>query len=83
MFKTTVGIDGMACSMCESHVNDAIRRNINVKSVKSSHTKNVTEIISEEPVSEESLHAALDPTGYRVVSFASEPYEKKKGLFRR
>ena len=25
MVKTTLGIDGMMCGMCESHMNDAIR----------------------------------------------------------
>lgn len=25
MVKTTLKIDGMACGMCESHVNDAVR----------------------------------------------------------
>ena len=26
MIKTTLKIDGMMCGMCESHVNDAIRK---------------------------------------------------------
>ena len=26
MTKTTLKIDGMMCGMCESHVNDAIRK---------------------------------------------------------
>ena len=26
MIKTTVKVDGMMCGMCESHVNDAVRR---------------------------------------------------------
>ena len=31
MTRTVVGIDGMACSMCESHVNDIVRRNFHIK----------------------------------------------------
>lgn len=46
MTRTVVGIDGMACSMCESHVNDTVRRNFHVKSVKASHKKKQAEIIS-------------------------------------
>ena len=34
MFKTTVGIEGMMCGMCEAHVNDAIRKAFDVKKVK-------------------------------------------------
>ena len=26
MIKTTVKVDGMMCGMCESHVNDAVRK---------------------------------------------------------
>lgn len=53
MIKTTVGIDGMMCGMCESHVNDAIRKSFDVKKVSSSHSKKKTEIISEEAIDEE------------------------------
>jgi copper chaperone CopZ len=31
MIKTTIGIDGMMCGMCESHINDVIRREFKVK----------------------------------------------------
>ena len=26
MLKITLGVDGMMCGMCESHVNDAVRK---------------------------------------------------------
>lgn len=80
MFKTILQIDGMMCSMCESHINDAIRNAIPVKKVSSSHKKGTSEILSEESPDETKLCAAIEATGYRVVSCASEPY-KKKGLF--
>ena len=31
MMKTTVEIDGMMCPMCESHINEAIRKAMKVK----------------------------------------------------
>lgn len=31
MIKTTLKIDGMMCGMCESHMNDLIRKNFQVK----------------------------------------------------
>ena len=82
MIKTTVGIDGMMCGMCESHVNDAIRKSFDVKKVSSSHSKKKTEIISEEAIDEDKLRAVIDETGYTVLSVDSEPY-KKKGLDRK
>ena len=78
MVKTVLTIDGMACGMCESHVNDAIRKALRVKKVTSSHAKGETEILSEEPLSEEALHRVLDGTGYTITAIRSEPYEKKK-----
>lgn len=77
MIKTTVGIDGMMCGMCESHVNDAIRKSFDVKKVSSSHSKRKTEIISEEAIDEDKLRAVIDETGYTVLSVDSEPYKKK------
>lgn len=80
MEKLIVGIDGMMCGMCESHINDVIRRTFNVKKVTSSHTKNETVIISKEEIDEEKLKTAIKQTGYTVTSVVKEPYEKK-GFF--
>ena len=82
MVKTTLAIDGMMCSMCESHVNDAVRGAMRVKKVTSSHKKGVTEILSEDAPDEEAIRAAVEATGYRVLSYESAPYEKH-GLFGR
>lgn len=81
MIKTTIGIDGMMCGMCESHINDVIRREFKVKKVSSSHTKGFAEIISENEIDEEKIKKAIADTGYDVTSFKSEPYEKRKVFF--
>ncbi|MBQ3986594.1 MAG: cation transporter, partial [Oscillospiraceae bacterium] len=52
MIKTTLKIDGMACTMCESHVNDAVRKVADVSKVSSSYKKGITEIVSAEPLDE-------------------------------
>ena len=79
MIKTTVKVDGMMCGMCESHVNDAVRKAFQVDT--SSHSKGETVIISDGPVDEAKLKTAISATGYEVKGITSEPYEKKKGLF--
>ena len=81
MIKTTVKVDGMMCGMCESHVNDAVRKVFQVDKVTSSHSKGETVIISEKPVDEAKLKTAISATGYEVKGISSELYEKKKGLF--
>ncbi|WP_318361353.1 heavy-metal-associated domain-containing protein [uncultured Agathobaculum sp.] len=80
MLKITVGVDGMMCGMCESHINDAIRKAFSVKKVTSSHSKGQTVILTEQDIDEAEVRKAIDATGYTVTSFAKEPYEKK-GLF--
>lgn len=78
MIKTVLKIDGMMCGMCESHMNDVIRQNFQVKKVTSSHKKGETEILSEEPVDEEKVRAEVERIGYKVMDIQSENYEKKK-----
>ena len=80
MIKITVGVEGMACSMCEAHVNDAVRSAFPVRKVTSSHTKKQTVILTEQDISADELKSVIGKNGYDVVSVNSEPYEKK-GLF--
>lgn len=80
MTQITLKIEGMQCGMCESHVNDAIRRSFSVKKVTSSHAKGETVILTETDIDEQALRAALDSTGYQVLAVSKAPYEKK-GLF--
>lgn len=80
MKKITVKVDGMMCGMCESHVNDAVRKAFSVKKVTSSHSRGETVILTESDISEEQLRAVMEPTGYQVLAVSKEPYEKK-GLF--
>lgn len=82
MIQYTLSVDGMQCGMCEAHVNDAIRKAFPVKKVHSSRGKGETVIVSEQELDPQKLREAIEATGYRVLSVASEPY-KKKGLFSR
>lgn len=80
MVTTVIKIDGMACAMCEAHVQDTIRQHFAVKKVKASHTKGRAEVWSEQPLSESELRAALDPTGYRVLSVQVAERERRRGF---
>lgn len=82
MMKITVGIEGMACGICETHINEAVRNAFHVKKVTSSHTKKQTVILAEKNIPEQELRSVVEKTGYHAISVCSEPYEKK-GLFRR
>ena len=75
MVETILRVDGMMCGMCESHINDVVRKTARVNKVTSSHTKGETVIVSEQPVDVEALKAAIAETGVQT-----RPYEKK-GFF--
>ena len=64
MIQTTLKINGMACGMCESHVNDAIRNAFSVKKVTSSHSQGETVILSEQPLDEALLRSTITATGF-------------------
>ena len=74
MVQTTLKVDGMMCGMCESHVNEVVRK------TASSHTKGETVIVSAQPLDIEALKAAIADTGYTVTGAEEKPYEKK-GFF--
>ena len=78
MTKYTLKIDGMMCGMCESHINDTIRKAAAVKKASSSHTKGESVVITDEPMDIEAVKAAIHATGYEVTDVVSEPYEKKR-----
>ena len=80
MVKITLAIEGMACGMCEAHINEAMRNAFQVKKVTSSHTKKQTVIIADKDIPEQELKNVVVKAGYDVISVSSEPYEKK-GLF--
>lgn len=80
MTETILKVDGMACGMCENHINDTVRNKFSVQKVTSSHTKGETVILSEQPLDQQALRDAIAATGYEVKAVDTHPYEKK-GLF--
>ena len=77
MIKTTLNIEGMMCAKCEKHMDEAIRNTFRVEKVRSSHSKNQTEILSDEPLEEELLKQTVDTAGYTLKGIRSETVEKK------
>lgn len=82
MWSYTLAVDGMACGMCEAHVNNAVRAAFVVKKVTSSRAKGQTVILAETELDENALRSAIEGTGYRVTAIGKAPCEKR-GLFGR
>ena len=55
--QTTVKVSGIACSMCEVHINDAVRGALPVNKVTSSHVNGETVILSEQALDAAALRA--------------------------
>ena len=81
MIKTVLKIDGMMCGMCESHMNDVVRKSCSPKKVNSSAKNGETVVISEAPLDIPYLKQQIKDIGYELVSYTSEPYEKKEGCY--
>ena len=84
MYRYTLTIEGMRCGMCESHINDVIRRNFPVKKVSSNRKKNQTVIETETALDQDKLEKAIQDTGYPFRGLKVETFEKKRfALFHR
>ncbi|MBQ6411277.1 MAG: heavy-metal-associated domain-containing protein [Atopobiaceae bacterium] len=77
MIQTTIGIDGMMCEMCEAHINDAIRKNFQVKSARANRRKRQCVVVSEDELDHDRIRSVIAETGYDLLSISSEPYQKK------
>lgn len=69
MNKYILGIDGMACGMCEVHVEEAISKSIFAKKIRASRFKKQVVVFSPLSLDESDFRNILDPTGYKVTSF--------------
>lgn len=78
MVKVIAKVEGMACGMCEAHVNEAVKKAFVVKEVTSSHKDNVTEIIAESPIDEVKVKEVIEAEGYTVLGVSTEEYKKKR-----
>lgn len=83
MWKYSIEISGMMCSMCEAHINDAIRKAFPVKKVKSSHAKGQCIIVTEQELEENKLNQIISSLGYTLGTIKKEPYEKHSLFGRR
>ena len=80
MKQFTLKVDGMRCGMCESYVNDVVRKSGNVKKVTSSHVSGTTVIVAEDDFDVNAVSNVIKECGYKVESVTEKPYEKQ-GLF--
>ena len=82
MIRIPLEISGMMCSMCEAHINDAVRSAFPVKKVQSSHKRGETLILTETPLDMEKLRDVIGATGYTLTNAKEETVESHSFLDR-
>lgn len=81
MKEITLKVEGMQCGMCESHVNDTVRKAANVKKVTSSHVEGKTVVICEDNVDVDVIKTQFKRTATTSVKWTSNRM-KRKACFR-
>ena len=81
MYKTTVVVDGMHCSMCESQVKSLVMKILPDAKLSASHRKGTLTIEGSFIPSGNLVRKALKDGGYEVKYISTEKVEKKPGLF--
>ena len=69
-------IDGMRCTMCETHINDLVRRSEKVKKVSSSHKKGETRVVMDENLSIDNIIKSVEKDGYKVLKVEEKTWKK-------
>lgn len=70
--KTTLTVDGMMCGMCETHIQEAVRKNFDVKKVKANHQNGTVVIMSEHRLDDNKLKDVIRETGYTLQNIQFE-----------
>ena len=78
MVKTTIKIKGIMCENCVAHINETIKNEFDINKVTTSKDSGISEVISDNELSEEKLREVISREGYEVTEVTSEPYEKKR-----
>lgn len=78
----TIGVDGMMCGMCETHVAGAIRQAFpEAKKVKASRKKKQATLEIDRELTEEEVRGVIESTGYDFTGIRTEQTSGKKKRF--
>jgi len=78
MQKITLQIEGMACGMCEAHINDAIRKAFAITKVSTSRKRKETMDLSEHAIDKKQLISVIQDIGYTCKQITTESYEPQR-----
>lgn len=68
MKRETIAVTGMSCTGCEQNVESALTKLEGVSRVEADHEGETVEVVVDENVSTEDVHAAIEQAGYDVAA---------------
>ena len=70
MERQTISVSGMSCDGCERNVESALTNLEGVSRVEADHEGDAVEVVVDDGVTEDDLHAAIREAGYEVAGTA-------------
>lgn len=70
MTTTTYKVSGMSCGHCEGAVTSEVSALPGVTEVRAAATTGLVTVVSQEPLTEDAVRAAVDEAGYELVGRA-------------
>jgi len=68
MDRETISVTGMSCNGCEGNVENALGAIDGVTRVDADHEADSVDVVAEDDVSDDDLHAAIEGAGYDVAA---------------
>ncbi|GAA0272982.1 heavy-metal-associated domain-containing protein [Halobacterium noricense] len=68
MKRETLTVTGMSCTGCEQNVENALENISGVTRVDADNEGDTVEVVVEDDVSDDDLHAAIERAGYDVLA---------------
>ena len=83
LVRYILSVRGMRCGMCESHIQDIIRKNFDIVKVKANRHKKEVLILAKIPFDESRLAEVMNSTGYPYLGIIDKNIIEKRCLFRK
>jgi copper chaperone len=68
MERKTISVTGMSCDGCEQNVTNALKNLDDVNRVEADHEADTVEVVADDSVTDDDIHAAIEQAGYEVTA---------------
>lgn len=68
MERQTIPVSGMSCGGCEQNVQSALQNVEGVSRVEADHETDTVELVVDDDVADDEVHAAIEDAGYDVTA---------------